>query len=252
MFFDLSIEEINRLSSEVEEIMTNDEGIMNVFLQTGQFGGIGRSQGGNSEDTIASIFFEFVDRKQRENGHIIIANLREKVSHINGIKIEVNELSGGPPIGKDIQIRITGPSTESLIPVTKNIRNFIDNHVDNLVGVEDTLPVPLVEWELIIDKPKAARFGADIFTIGKAVSLVTNGVMIGKYRPDDIDDELEIFVRYPKNERSIDQLDNIMIETDVSLEIKSYYMKILLDQVEGIEQEKVQISQTIRGNSSIH
>ena len=209
----LSIEEINRLSSEVEEIMTNDEGIMNVFLQTGQFGGIGRSQGGNSEDTIASIFFEFVDRKQRENGHIIIANLREKVSHINGIKIEVNELSGGPPIGKDIQIRITGPSTESLIPVTKNIRNFIDNHVDNLVGVEDTLPVPLVEWELIIDKPKAARFGADIFTIGKAVSLVTNGVMIGKYRPDDIDDELEIFVRYPKNERSIDQLDNIMIET---------------------------------------
>ena len=47
-------------------------------------------------------------------------------------------------------------------------------------------------------------------------------------------------------------MDNIMIETDVSLEIKSYYMKILLDQVEGIEQEKVQISQTIRGNSSIH
>ncbi len=43
-----------------------------------------------------------------------------------------------------------------------------------------------------------------------------------------------------------------MIETDVSLEIKSYYMKILLDQVEGIESEKVQISQTIRGNSSVH
>ena len=75
------------------------------------------------------------------------------------------------------------------------------------------MPIPLVDWELNIDKPKAAQFGADIFTIGKAVSLVTNGVMIGKYRPNDVDDELEIYVRYADNERSIDQLDNIMIET---------------------------------------
>ena len=37
--------------------------------------------------------------------------------------------------------------------------------------------------------------------------------MIGKYRPDDVDDEVEIYVRYPANERSIDQLDNIMVET---------------------------------------
>ena len=97
--------------------------------------------------------------------------------------------------------------------MTKDVRNYIDENVIGLVSVEDTLPVPLVDWELIIDKPKAAQFGADIFTIGKAVSLVTNGIMIGKYRPDDVDDELEIFVRYADKERSIDQLDNIMIET---------------------------------------
>ena len=96
-------------------------------------------------------------------------------------------MSGGPPIGKDIQIRITGPSSESLIPITKEIRNYIDEDVEGLVGIEDTLPVPLVNWELIIDKPKASQFGADVFTIGKAVSLVTNGIMIGKYRPDDVD-----------------------------------------------------------------
>jgi multidrug efflux pump len=99
------------------------------------------------------------------------------------------------------------------MPFTKEIRNYIDDNIEGLVGIEDTLPVPLVDWELIIDKPKASQFGADIFTIGKAVSLVTNGIMIGKYRPDDVDDEVEIYVRYPANERSIDQLDNIMVET---------------------------------------
>ena len=46
--------------------------------------------------------------------------------------------------------------------------------------------------------------------------------------------------------------DNIILETDVNLDIKSYYMKILLDQVEGTEREKIETSQAIRGNSSVH
>ena len=208
----LSIEEVNKLTSDVEDIVSSHPGVMNYFLQTGQFSGVSRG-GGSSEDLIASAFFEFKDRSKRENGHKVIAQIREEFSDIKGIKIEISELSGGPPIGKDIQIRITGPSSESLIPVTKEIRNYIDEDVEGLVGIEDTLPVPLVNWELIIDKPKASQFGADVFTIGKAVSLVTNGIMIGKYRPNDVDDEVEIYVRYPANERSIDQLDNVMVET---------------------------------------
>ncbi len=208
----LSIEEVNKLTSDVEDIVSSHPGVMNYFLQTGQFSGVSRG-GGSSEDLIASAFFEFKDRSKRENGHKVIAQIREEFSDIKGIKIEISELSGGPPIGKDIQIRITGPSSESLIPITKEIRNYIDEDVEGLVGIEDTLPVPLVNWELIIDKPKASQFGADVFTIGKAVSLVTNGIMIGKYRPDDVDDEVEIYVRYPANERSIDQLDNVMVET---------------------------------------
>ena len=208
----LSIEEVNKLTSDVEDIVSSHPGVMNYFLQTGQFSGVSRG-GGSSEDLIASAFFEFKDRSKRENGHKVIAQIREEFSDIKGIKIEISELSGGPPIGKDIQIRITGPSSESLIPITKEIRNYIDEDVEGLVGIEDTLPVPLVNWELIIDKPKASQFGADVFTIGKAVSLVTNGIMIGKYRPNDVDDEVEIYVRYPANERSIDQLDNVMVET---------------------------------------
>ena len=46
--------------------------------------------------------------------------------------------------------------------------------------------------------------------------------------------------------------ENIMFETDVQTDIKAYYMKILLDQVEGIEQEKKATSMAIRGNSSLH
>ena len=189
----LSIDEIERLSADVEKIITETQGIRSVFLQTGRFGGIG-SRGGNSEDTIANLFFEFTERSSRDNGHVIISQIREQVDKISGIKVEVSELQNGPPVGKDLEIRIMGPSTNDIIPIAEKLRSHIDNNVDGLISVEDTLPIPLVEWELIIDKPKASQFGADVFTIGSAVNLVTNGVMIGKYRPSDVDDELEIFV----------------------------------------------------------
>ena len=204
----LSIDEIERLSADVEKIITETNGIRSVFLQTGAFGGIG-SGGGNSEDTIANLFFEFTERSSRENGHVIISQIREQVDKISGIKVEVSELQNGPPVGKDLEIRIMGPSTNEVIPIAEKMRSHIDNNVDGLISVEDTLPIPLVEWELIIDKPKASQFGADVFTIGSAVNLVTNGVMIGKYRPGDVVDELEIFVRYPEDQRSIDQLDTV-------------------------------------------
>ena len=58
----------------------------------------------------------------------------------------------------------------------------------------------------------------------------------------------------PFSESKLHHMDvhNIMFETDVNLDIKSYYMRILLDQVEGIEQEKKETSMAIRGNSSLH
>ena len=149
----LSIEEINKLTGDVELIVDEKKGIKNYFLQTGQFSSMGPGGGGNTEDLIATAYFEFVDREERENGHKIIAQLREDFKSIKGIKIEVSEESGGPPVGKDIQIRITGPTSDSLLNVTREIRDYIDNNITGLVGVEDTLPVPLVDWELIIDKP---------------------------------------------------------------------------------------------------
>ena len=53
----------------------------------------------------------------------IISELRDQFDNIKGIKIEVSEQSGGPPIGKDVEIRITGPSSSSILKVTKDVRN---------------------------------------------------------------------------------------------------------------------------------
>ena len=42
---------------------------------------------------------------------------------------------------------------------------------------------------------------------------MTNGILIGHYRPDDSDDEIEIRARYPYGARSFDRLDQLRVLT---------------------------------------
>jgi multidrug efflux pump len=68
-----------------------------------------------------------------------------------------------------------------------------------------------------VDRAEAARFGADISLVGAMVQLVTNGIKIGEYRPDDSDDEIDIRVRYPEDRRSLSQIDELRIPTEQGL-----------------------------------
>jgi multidrug efflux pump len=53
--------------------------------------------------------------------------------------------------------------------------------------------------------------------------MVTNGLKVAEYRPDDSDDEIDIVIRHDTNERTLDQLDRIRIEgTGGSVPISSF------------------------------
>ena len=67
--------------------------------------------------------------------------------------------------------------------------------------------------QLKIDRAKAATFGADATLVGSTVQLVTNGLKLGEYRPDDVDDELDIRVRFPEDKRHLGRLDDIRVKT---------------------------------------
>jgi multidrug efflux pump len=82
-----------------------------------------------------------------------------------------------------------------------------------LRDIEDLRPLPGIEWALTIDREQAGRFGADVGTIGAAVQLITNGIKVGEYRPDDAEDEIDIRVRYPIEGRGISALDQLYINT---------------------------------------
>ena len=86
--------------------------------------------------------------------------------------------------------------------------------IGGFVDVIDSRPVPGIEWQIKVDRTEASRYGADVSTVGNVIQLVTNGIKVGEYRPDDTDEEVDIRVRFPYGDRSIDQLDRLRVPTD--------------------------------------
>src|SRR5690606_12981633 len=64
---------------------------------------------------------------------------------------------------------------------------------------------------------KASQFGVDLSDVGDTIRLVTNGVKLGEYRPHDAEDEVDILIRYPVNNRNLDQFEQLRITTGENL-----------------------------------
>ena len=50
-----------------------------------------------------------------------------------------------------------------------------------LVDVDDTRPLPGIDWEITVDRATAGRYGADVATVGPMIQLVTRGALIGTF-----------------------------------------------------------------------
>ena len=167
-----------------------------------------------SPDVIGTIQLEFKDWDQRRPSDTVLADIRERTADLAGIFVEPREPEAGPPTGKDVQLQFSSRIPELLDPVADKVRDYMET-VDGLVDLEDSRPPPGIDWELQVDREKAGRFGADIASIGAMVQLVTNGIMVGEYRPYDADQEVEIRVRLPREDRTFDQLDQLRVVTNM-------------------------------------
>ncbi len=87
------------------------------------------------------------DRTSRE----VYADVRRAVAGMAGIDVTVNPVQGGPPVGKDIQLQLSS-SNRGIMEEACRIRYYLENQMTGLRDVEDTLPLPGIEWELVVDR----------------------------------------------------------------------------------------------------
>ena len=205
----LSVYEKDEIIRDVEKRILKIDGINSAYTNSGA-----SSPGSNdSADTIGSIFVEFADWQDRNiSGKEILQQIRESTENIAGIKVEVREPEAGPPTGKAVRLELASESFNSLNQSVEMINKSL-KEIPGLIDLEDSRPIPGIEWRLSVDRAEAGRFGTDVVSVGNVIKLVTNGIRVGGYRPDDADEEVDIFVRFPEEYRNISMLDQLRVLT---------------------------------------
>ncbi|MEX0387339.1 efflux RND transporter permease subunit [Spiribacter onubensis] len=207
---DLSVHEKDELVREVESRLAGFDEVGYAYART--FADPTRTGGQSlARDAIGVVQLDFVDWTQRRPAAEIIEDIRAAVADIPGIRVQITEQQQGPGQAKPVELQVSG-LPDRLEAGVEALRGRM-NELGGFADVEDNRPLPGIEWSLRVDREKAARYGADVQLVGNAVQLVTNGVQIADYRPDDADDEVDIRVRFPVEDRSLDSLGQLRVPT---------------------------------------
>ncbi|MEO1314240.1 MAG: efflux RND transporter permease subunit, partial [Pseudomonadota bacterium] len=218
----LSLEEKDDLVRQVEDIILAQEGVQSVFAFAGA-GGLTQGPGaGGPIDTVGQVQIELAPwdvryaQGEAGKGKAILAELNEKLATVPGIEAEISELAQGPPQGKPVYLRLKGANWNDLLEATRIARDRFDA-TSTLTNIEDTRPLPGIDWQIDVDAEAAGRFGADVATVGAMVQLVTRGLTLDTMRIDSSDDEIDIRVRLPEADRVLSTLDSLRVRTNVGL-----------------------------------
>jgi multidrug efflux pump len=138
--------------------------------------------------------------------------IRAATADIPGVLVEVTAPRAGPPTGKPVQVQLGALDPEALPAAARKVAGLLARHPE-IQDLDDGLPLPGIDWKIYVDKAEAAKFGANPATVGNALQLVTNGVKATEYRPSHTDKSVDILVRFPEDRRSLDQIDELRVQT---------------------------------------
>jgi multidrug efflux pump len=223
----LSLAEKDALVARAEAIVLAHPGVDSAFAFAGE-SGLNNNTGGVAapKDTVGQVQFETIPWEDRAgfaaahddvtlamlDGDVVIADLSRQLATIPGIETEILSLTNGPGSAKPVHLRLKGDDFDSLVAAAGQARARFEA-MPGLTLIEDTRPLPGIDWQIDVDVEAAGRFGADVATVGAMVQLVTRGLLLDTYTPLGSDDEIEIRVRLPEEYRLLSTLDTLRVRT---------------------------------------
>ncbi len=111
----------------------------------------------------------------------------------NGVRIKMRPELGGPPAGKDLNIRVVGPNPDSVQQLSQVVWDYLHKDKDfvkGLVDLDDGQGMPNRVLKFNVMTERAAEYGATPSQVVELSSAVMGGRYVGKYRL--VDEEVDL------------------------------------------------------------
>ena len=204
----LSSFESKEIATDVESKLINVKGIDSLFIDV-------RSSSFGGGDGIGRGYIVVEDPKTLDiSGWDVLALARQAMDDIGGYKMNIREVQEGPgQFTAPVEIQLYSENLSLIETKTRELRKWVEDNIEGFTGIADTLPKYKIEWKIDVDKERAFQSGISLFDIGSAVQMVTSGIKLGEYRPDDSNEEIDIRARFAKDKRTLSSLDEITVNS---------------------------------------
>ena len=199
-----SIDEKHDIVQQAESRLLKIPAIKSVYARTGD------------KQTIGILSLNLVDWQYRGPAPEVMEHIKEELSVFSGLDILVNRQKDGPPSGVPLSLTIFSENLGHLDNSLRVVERILRNH-PKVVNIEHNGSTPGYEWQMDIDRTQAARYGADVTTTGSMIQMVTSGLKVGSYRPDNSNDEVDIRIRFPEQDRHLESIDRLRLMTAAGL-----------------------------------
>ena len=170
------------VAKEIGQFLSTQDKVVNYQNYVGTsapitFNGLVRHYDLRSGSNVADIQVNLIDKKMRkEQSHDIAKDLRPHIQEIGkkfGANVKIVEVPPGPPVNSTIVAEVYGPNYDQQIAVADQLKTMLIN-TEDVVDVDWGIEADQKEYEFVIDKEKAMRYGVTpqqiVYTMNMALS----------------------------------------------------------------------------------
>jgi len=154
---------------------------------------------------VADIQVNLTDKHDRDvQSHDIAKSFRDKIQEIGSkynANVKIVEVPPGPPVFSTIVAEIYGPDYETQINIADDIRTILKNTQD-VVDVDWMVEADQIEYEFIVDKEKAMRYGVTPQQVVHSMNMAMSERPITNLYDEDASSPVGLILAFDEKEKS--------------------------------------------------
>ena len=221
-----SIEQTNKVSQCVIDILKKEKEVMNIelFLAQGiplDYAGLVKGSSMKNTENVSEISVNLTDKHERKEPSFLITHrLRPVVKKactplVKGTIIQFVEQPAGPPTLASIVLEVHGDNLKKIRKISTKVANIF-NKTDGLVDVDVMADDIFDKYELIVDKDKIAKSGLSVKQVNNILYLAFEGMVIAHKNSKNMPDQLDMFLVLDKNTKRLNSSNKEALENKLS------------------------------------
>jgi len=198
------------VSREIGQYLSTQPLVLNYQNYVGTsapitFNGLVRHYDLRGGSNMADIQVNLVSKDERSvQSHEIAKLLRPKIQKIGkkfGANVKIVEVPPGPPVMSTIVAEVYGPDYDQQIAVAKEVENIL-NETQDVVDVDWMVEADQKEYEFIIDKEKAMRYGVAPEQIVHTMNMALSDRPVTNLYDENVTNQVGILLALDEKEKS--------------------------------------------------